>query len=171
MPRYAAPLTRGEADAGFARETLDVDDLAECDRVAAVLGLEPERSRSRSCAERALQLLGLRRGHEHRQHLAAVEGDLDPDALVGHELAMLELGAEQPLVGGDGLVEVGHGNAEMVNSARLHAGDGIESVRCYYANRADGLRGARLGLDSSEQLRELVLVERLLVEQGERDAV
>ena len=45
------------------------------------------------------------------------------DALLDHRLAMLELGAEEPLVRRDGLVEVVDGNSEMVNPARLHAAD------------------------------------------------
>ena len=43
------------------------------------------------------------------------------DTLVGNRLPVLDLGAEQPLVGRDRLIEVGDGDAEVVNTARLHA--------------------------------------------------
>ncbi len=45
-------------------------------------------------------------------------GRLDP--LLGHRLALLELGAEQELVGSHRVVEILDGDAEMVDSARLH---------------------------------------------------
>jgi hypothetical protein len=45
------------------------------------------------------------------------------DALLGNGLAMLELGAEDPLVGGHGLVEIFDGDSEVMDPARLHAGD------------------------------------------------
>ena len=41
--------------------------------------------------------------------------------LVGNRLAVLELAAEEALVRRDGLVEVGDGDAEMVNPTGLHA--------------------------------------------------
>ena len=50
------------------------------------------------------------------------------DALVGHRLAMLEPCAEEPLVGRERAVEVVDGDAEVVNPARLHAGDAIWSA-------------------------------------------
>src|SRR5436190_11651944 len=43
------------------------------------------------------------------------------DALVGHGLPVLEARPEEPLVGRDRLVEVGDRDAEMMDSARLHA--------------------------------------------------
>ena len=43
------------------------------------------------------------------------------DALIGHRGAMLQLGAEEPRVGRDRLVEVRDGDAEMVDAARGHA--------------------------------------------------
>ena len=43
------------------------------------------------------------------------------DALVRNRLAVLELGAEEALVGRNGLIEVGDGNAQMMNPPGLHA--------------------------------------------------
>ena len=48
------------------------------------------------------------------------------DALVGDQLAVLELGAEQARVRLDGLVEVGDGQADVVDSPRCHPGDAIQ---------------------------------------------
>ena len=46
-------------------------------------------------------------------------------SLLLERLAVLELGAEEALVGGDRLVEVGHRETEVVNAANPHAGDAI----------------------------------------------
>ena len=46
------------------------------------------------------------------------------DALVVHPFAVLERAAEEPLVRRDRLVEVGHGDADVVDSPCLHQGDG-----------------------------------------------
>jgi hypothetical protein len=46
-------------------------------------------------------------------------------SLLLERLAVLELGAEEALVGGDCLVEVGHRETEVVNGANPHAGDAI----------------------------------------------
>ena len=43
-------------------------------------------------------------------------------ALFGKRVPALERGAEQPLVGGDGTVEIGDGDADVVDSAGLHRG-------------------------------------------------
>ena len=43
-------------------------------------------------------------------------------ALFGKRVPVLERGAEQPLVGGDGTVEIGDGDADVVDSAGLHRG-------------------------------------------------
>jgi hypothetical protein len=43
------------------------------------------------------------------------------DALLDDRLPALDLGAEEPLIGVDGLVEVFDGNSEMVDPLRLHA--------------------------------------------------
>ena len=42
------------------------------------------------------------------------------DALVGHGRAVLELGAEEPLVGRDRLVKIVDGDAEVVDALRGH---------------------------------------------------
>ena len=52
--------------------------------------------------------------HEHRGRL---------DALIGHRRAVLELGAEQPLVRPERLVEVSDRNAEVMDAARVHTRD------------------------------------------------
>ena len=46
-------------------------------------------------------------------------------SLLLERLAVLELSAEETLVGGDRLVEVGHRETEVVNAANPHAGDAI----------------------------------------------
>ena len=46
-------------------------------------------------------------------------------SLLLQRLAVLELRAEEALVRGDGLVEVGHREAEVVNAANPHARDAI----------------------------------------------
>ena len=51
---------------------------------------------------------------EHRRRL---------DALVGHRRAVLELGAEQPRVRPERLVEILDGDAEMMDAARVHTRD------------------------------------------------
>src|SRR5438132_534383 len=51
------------------------------------------------------------------------------DALLGDGGPVLDLGAEQPLVGRHGLVEILDGHAEVVDAARLHA------WRCYPSAR------------------------------------
>src|SRR3954454_11303625 len=68
---------------------------------------------------------------ERGQQLDAVGADAQRrglDALVGNRLAGLEPRAEEPLVRRERAVEVVDGNSEVVNPARLHAGDAICSV-------------------------------------------
>ncbi len=48
-------------------------------------------------------------------------GGLDP--LAGQLVAMLHSRAKQPLVGRDRLIEVSDGDADVVDSAQVHAGD------------------------------------------------
>jgi len=45
------------------------------------------------------------------------------DALIGNDIAVLELATKQRRVGRDRIVEVGHRNAEMVDSRGLHTAD------------------------------------------------
>ena len=45
------------------------------------------------------------------------------DPLLGKRVAELDAGVEEPLVGGDRLVEVRDGHAHMVNPAQVHASD------------------------------------------------
>jgi hypothetical protein len=94
------------------------------------------------------------------------------DPLFGNGLAVLEPGAEEPLVRRERRVEIVDRDAEVMNPARLHAGDAIGwSVGRDDPDGADRLGSAGLGLDVGEQRGELVLVERLLVEQLLGDAV
>src|SRR5262245_10752747 len=51
------------------------------------------------------------------------------DALVDHRLAVLDAGGEQPLVGGDGVVEVVDRNPDVVNAERLHDLDAIAAAQ------------------------------------------
>ena len=55
-------------------------------------------------------------------------------------VAVLELGAEEPPVGLDRLVEVGDGDAEVVDAERVHRGDAIS---CRYRAVEDARRRAR----------------------------
>jgi len=60
---------------------------------------------------------------ERREQLDAAGTDpkgRSLDTLLGNGLAVLELGAEEPLVRLDRLVQIGDRDAEMVDSARLH---------------------------------------------------
>jgi hypothetical protein len=50
------------------------------------------------------------------------------DALIFDRRAVLDLGSEQPLVRLNRLVEVSHGHPEMVDTARVHARDAIQSA-------------------------------------------
>ncbi len=43
------------------------------------------------------------------------------DTLLGNRVAMLHLGAEQPPIGVDRVVEILDGDSEMVNPLRVHA--------------------------------------------------
>ena len=71
----------------------------------------------------------------HRRFRAERGKELDPagadpkrhglDSLIRNSLTMLELGAEQPLVGLDRRVQVGNGDADMVDAACAHR------KRCY----------------------------------------
>ena len=113
---------------------------------------------------------------ERREQLHTVRADPERrslDTLLGNGLAALERRAEQPLVGRNRLVEILDGDAEMMDSARLHAADAIE-VRLLgrdHTDGADGLRRAGLRLGALEQLGQLALVERFLVQQRQSDAV
>ena len=65
---------------------------------------------------------------ERLEQLDAILTDADgrrADSLVLDRGAVLDLCAEQLLVSLQSLVEVGHGHAEMVNAARVHARDAI----------------------------------------------
>ena len=54
------------------------------------------------------------------------------DALVGHRGAVLERGAEQALVGRQRFVEVGDGDAEVMDAASDHEADAIRRDVCAY---------------------------------------
>ena len=61
------------------------------------------------------------------------------DALVGNPLAMLEARPEEPLVGGQRLIEIVDGHTEVMDPTRLHAADATRSVRGDDSHGADGL--------------------------------
>src|SRR5207247_5623592 len=76
--RAVTPLLLGsEADAALAREPLDVDDPADRQRVPAVLGLEGEGPVG-VAAQRLVEAVGGRDRAVDREHLLALEGDLEP---------------------------------------------------------------------------------------------
>lgn len=52
-----------------------------------------------------------------------------PHALIVDCRAMLDLGSEKALVGLEGGIEIVDSHAEMMNAARLHAGDATQSRR------------------------------------------
>jgi len=115
-------------------------------------------------------------GAERGEQLDATRADTKRrrlDALLGDRLAMLETGAEEPLVGRDRLVEVGHRDAEVVDAARRHGVDANDSgsVGRDGTHRADGLARMRLGLEVGDERLDLLAHERLLLEQRSRDAV
>ena len=94
------------------------------------------------------------------------------DALLAKRLAMLEPCVEELLVRRDRLVEIGHGDAEMVDPA--HAGDATRAGSVAHgqsAHGADGLGRVRLRHDVGEQRLELGAIERLLLEQRGRHAI
>jgi hypothetical protein len=82
-----------------------------CDVMHAGTTLGQEFADRRFVAERGEQL-NPALAHAHRGRL---------DSLLGYGLAALDFRAENAAVRVDGLVEVGDGNAEMVNPLRLHA--------------------------------------------------
>ena len=58
-----------------------------------------------------------------------IRSDAASHALLVDRRLMLDLGAEEPLVGLERLIEILDGDAEMMNAARLHAGDATQSRR------------------------------------------
>ena len=107
----------------------------------------------------------LRQEPADRRVLAERREQLDPavadehgrrlDALLLDEAAVLELGAEEPRVRRDRLVEVADGDADVMDAA----GDHVHAMLTYSArgsakdaHGADRLGRARLGLDVAEQL-------------------
>jgi hypothetical protein len=92
-----------------AQLVVEIRDLV-CDVVHAGPALGEEPPDVRVLAERA-QELDATYADPHGSGL---------DALVGHRLALLELGSEDALVRADGLVEVDDCNPQMVDPLRLH---------------------------------------------------
>ncbi len=84
---------------------------------------------------------------EGGEQLDAIGADLQRrrlDALLGNRLATLQLGAEEPFVGGQGRVEIVDGDAKVMNPTRLHAADATGAA-CGAAVRTRGLSpGVRL---------------------------
>ena len=74
--------------------------------------------------EPADRRVGVERG-EQLDPIVADPQERRLDALLLERLAQLDLGSEQPPVGLDGLVEIGDGDTEMVDTARR------SSARCY----------------------------------------
>src|SRR5262249_57405984 len=62
-------------------EPLHVDDARERDGVAPVLGVEGERAVVAARPQCRIEVVRRAQRDEHRQHLLAVECDLDPDPL------------------------------------------------------------------------------------------
>lgn len=92
-----------------AQLVVEVRDLIR-DVVHAGPALGEEPAHVRVVSERA-QELDTTSADSHRGGL---------DTLVGHRLALLELGSEDALVRVDGLVEVDHCNPQMMDPLRLH---------------------------------------------------
>ena len=87
------------------------------------------------------------------------------DALVLDPRAVLELGAEEPLVRIERVVQVVDGNAEMMDAAGSHG------KRCYWrlllresAHGADRLGRPRLRPDVAEHLLQLLAVQRFALQ-------
>jgi hypothetical protein len=80
--------------------------------------------RAASCKEAADRRVVARRRHELDPALADEDGR-GLDTLVDERLAVLEPRPEQRLVRRDRLVEIGDGDAEVMNA--LHAGDAIRA--------------------------------------------
>ncbi len=117
----------GEAD----QLGLDVVDLVG-DVVHARPALGEELADRRVVAKRRQQL-DPAAADEHRSCL---------DALILNRGTVLELGAEQQLVGLEGLIQVVHSNAEMMDAAWDHAADANGALFAGggdRANRAHGL--------------------------------
>ena len=70
---------------------------------------------------------------EHRRRLDSLRVDLR---------SVLDLGAEEPLVRVDCLVEVADGDAEMMDAAGPHGSDATQQLVLECPNRSDGFRGA-----------------------------
>jgi len=96
------------------------------ERREQVLGLEGDvvHSRAPACEEAPDGGVVVGRRHELDTTRAQKERR-GLHSLLLERLAVLELRAEEPLVRGDGLVEVGHRETEVVNAANPHAGDAI----------------------------------------------
>src|SRR3954466_1414691 len=114
-------------------------------------------------------------GPERREQLDAIGADPERrrlDALFRDRLAVLEPSAEEPLVRSERLVEILDRDTQVVNPLRLHAADATDRlVGCDDSDCAYGFRGARLDVDVTDEGAELVLVERLVLEQRPRDPV
>src|SRR5918995_30427 len=102
----------GAADGELGQRASDVVDLVG-DVVHSRAAIREELADRRVLAERREQL-DAALADPHRDGL---------DALLGDRVAVLDAGAEEALVGGDGLVQILDGDAEMVDSARAHPRD------------------------------------------------
>ena len=157
---YNARVKAGQVLARFDRTALAAQ-LAQTKATlaasrAAVEQARTDRDRTHSDLARAEQL-----------HAALAHLDRDRlDALSLERLTMLELGAEQPRVGVECLLEVADGDAEVMDPPGLHdpmltarldreaTAAEPERPRLHRLNgphRADGLGCARLGLDVGEE--------------------
>ena len=89
-------------------------------------------------------------------------------------VAMLDAGAEEPLVRRDGLVEVLDGHAEMMDPPRLHGADAYPQATRGARGRA-ACRRSRTRCDSASTSPSIATIssrmKRLLLEQRDRDAV
>src|SRR4051812_27281287 len=123
-----------DLQAEHARARLVIDELRavapqRLERRTDVLDLErdvvhPGAARGEEAADRRV----VRERREQLHALAAHAHGDGLDALVRHRRAVLELGAEQPLVRPESLVEVLDRNAEVMDAARFHAGDANDAA-------------------------------------------
>lgn len=141
-----------------------------CDRLVHVIGLERDVMHPRpALREEPPYMRVLARGGDELDAAVTYEERCGDDTLLAQRVAALEPGAEEPLVHHDRLIQIGHRDAEMVDTADVHPRDATRGrVSVPTRKRADGadrLRRARLGHDVGEQCLELGSIERLLLEQ------
>ena len=117
-------LKAEEALAGLGVDELGALFGQPCERVANVLHLVGDVVHAGSAAgDEAADRRVLTQRRQQLDPAPADEERGSLDALVVHPLTALQLCAEQTLVGGDSLVEVGNRDAEVVDAAGAHRTD------------------------------------------------